>query len=172
MVGRNAAKLTLPAAYARKHPVFHMSLLRPYKPGPDALEMLPLPDTVDEDGYFSVELVLGMRPVNKGRRKKKLREFLIKWVGYDDSHNSWEPEHNLTPDLIEAYDARSSAPGSCLWSICFLVSFWVAFLLNLVRGCKYCPAISAKSSPGLQILPPPVFTNPFLGGEECSSPSL
>ena len=30
---------------------------------------------------------------------RKVTEFLIKWHGYGDSHNSWEPRNNLTEDL-------------------------------------------------------------------------
>ena len=32
-----------------------------------------------------------------------MQEFLIKWLGYDDAHNSWEPRKNLTDDLVKDF---------------------------------------------------------------------
>lgn len=43
------------------------------------------------DGEFVVEAVLGER-YNK---KKKVKEYLLKWKGYSDAENTWEPEANL-----------------------------------------------------------------------------
>lgn len=40
---------------------------------------------------FVVEAVLGER-YNK---KKKMKEYLLKWKGYSDAENTWEPETNL-----------------------------------------------------------------------------
>ena len=107
MVGENAAKLELSEAYARLHPVFHVSMLKEYKEGPGAAPKPPKPDIVDGEPYYKVERILSMRESSTGKgRGKKRREFLIKWTGYDDSHNSWEPETNLTPDLLKSYLAR------------------------------------------------------------------
>lgn len=46
-----------------------------------------------EDGEkeFEVERVCDMR-VGRGNK----REFLVKWKGYGEFENSWEPESNLT----------------------------------------------------------------------------
>ena len=109
MVGSNAARLELPATYSRVHPVFHVSLLQPYVNGPGKLLPPVVPQVVNGDAFFQVESILATR-YRKGRKrnKKKTREFLIKWLGYDDSHNSWEPEDNLTPDLVRDFDATHS----------------------------------------------------------------
>lgn len=40
---------------------------------------------------FVVEAVLAER-YNK---KKKVKEYLLKWKGYSDADNTWEPETNL-----------------------------------------------------------------------------
>jgi hypothetical protein len=40
---------------------------------------------------FVVERILHMRRVRGGHRR-----FLVKWLGYPDSENTWEPERNLT----------------------------------------------------------------------------
>lgn len=99
MVGKNAARLDLPQAYRRIHPVFHVSLLRPYKEGPGAL-IPPTPTLVDGEPWYEVEAVLARRIRKSGR--KTIREFLIKWKGYDESHNSWEPESNLSESALQA----------------------------------------------------------------------
>ena len=39
-----------------------------------------------------------------GRDKRK--QYLVKWVGWPDSHNTWEDEENLrnAPDLVVQYE--------------------------------------------------------------------
>jgi transposase InsO family protein len=115
MVGQAAAELTLPATM-RIHPTFHVSLLRPYwtKPGtePSVDDTFPVEasddpagappvDWLDADPLFTVERILDYRGrrVGKGRRKRLVHEYLVKWAGYSSEHNSWEPAVNFTPDL-------------------------------------------------------------------------
>ena len=86
-VGSVAYKLTLPSSW-KIHPVFHVSLLKPYRS--DGRVQPPQPLVVDGELYFYVEKILDHRLVSKGRGKS--REYLLKWKGYGPVHNSWEPE--------------------------------------------------------------------------------
>jgi hypothetical protein len=74
---------------AKIHPRFHVSLLEP------ANKDTPLQRTfryeTEEEKEFEVEQILDHRDYEQ----IKLQEFLVKWSGYDDTENTWEPEENL-----------------------------------------------------------------------------
>jgi len=56
---------------------------------------------LDEE-EFIVEKILKMRTTKKGKV-----QYLLKWKGFPDSENTWEPAENLEcPDLIAAYMAE------------------------------------------------------------------
>lgn len=42
--------------------------------------------------YFEVEAIVGSRY----SRKKRKWYYLVKWVGYSEDENTWEPEEHLT----------------------------------------------------------------------------
>jgi hypothetical protein len=107
MIGSNAAELQLPVAYSRLHPVFHVSLLQPYKDGGSFTPLPPPPDVVDGEPFYKVERILGHRSKRVGRRT--IQEYLLQWLGYDSSHNSWEPAAHLTVDLLKDYHSKLPA---------------------------------------------------------------
>lgn len=60
-------------------------------------------DSEPEDDEFIVERVLGVR---YNHREKQV-EYLLKWKGYGDEENSWEPKRNLNCNvLIEEFHKR------------------------------------------------------------------
>ena len=86
VLGPVTYKLKLPKKWLI-HPVFHASLLKPYKetdahgpnfPGEPA-------DLLLEDTDYNVEKILDSR---KLRSKRKKIEYYIKWLDYPDSENS------------------------------------------------------------------------------------
>ncbi|XP_050300291.1 chromobox protein homolog 1-like [Anthonomus grandis grandis] len=57
----------------------------------------PSPEPAEE---YVVEKIIDVRV------KNGVREYLLKWIGYDDKDNTWEPESNLDcPGLIKAFEA-------------------------------------------------------------------
>jgi hypothetical protein len=108
-------KLLLPKSW-RIHPMFHNSLISPYKEttahGPNYTR--PPPDIVEgEDEHYEVETVLQSR-LTPNRRGV---QYLVKWKGYPDSENSWLPASGMkhATDLVQQFHAknpRSPKPSS------------------------------------------------------------
>jgi hypothetical protein len=91
-----AFKLRLPK-HMRIHNVFHVSLLKPYKRD-GLVQPPPPPDIIDDEFEYEVEAVLAHRERrvrSRKKSKKSAREYLVKWVGYGDINNTWEPEEHL-----------------------------------------------------------------------------
>jgi hypothetical protein len=97
-------KLELPHQ-VKIHPVFHASKLIPYQRDEIANRNpgKPGPISVEGQDEFEVEKVLNSRV---HRRKV---QYLVKWVGYDDSENTWEPARNLTHawDLVKEFHLQN-----------------------------------------------------------------
>ncbi|MGQ3168987.1 MAG: chromo domain-containing protein [Hydrogenophaga sp.] len=103
-IGEEAVKLTLPLSMSRIHPVFHVSLLRPYLGNIGHLPPTEL-GWLDDSPQYEVERIVNHRHVRAG----KATEYLVKWKGYDDSDNSWEPANQLgnASDCVNLYKAQN-----------------------------------------------------------------
>ncbi len=89
-VGSQAYRLDLPKSMSRIHNVFHVSLLEPHtESGREQPGHIPTLHVKGEDEY-EVEKILDSK-----RIRNKL-VYLVKWVGYSEEENTWEPPANLT----------------------------------------------------------------------------
>jgi hypothetical protein len=101
-VGKVNYKLKLPANMGI-HPVFHISLLEPAPPGaPPAPVTEITPNSNDLE--YEVEKILDCQIV-RGKPK-----YLVKWKGYTDTENTWEPEtHFKNLEMIRQFHRQN--PG-------------------------------------------------------------
>jgi hypothetical protein len=86
-IGKNAYRLDLPKKYGRLHHTFHISLLHAYRARPGVVT--PEPVDIDDEEEWEVERIL------KERQRRGKREFYVRWKGFSEAHDSWEPEAYL-----------------------------------------------------------------------------
>jgi chromatin segregation and condensation protein Rec8/ScpA/Scc1 (kleisin family) len=86
--------------------VFHVDLLIPHHETDAYGETYsqPPPELIDGEEEYEVEEIITDR-YDKRRRK---RQFLVKWKGYPVSENSWVNEKDLhAPELLTEYRSRT-----------------------------------------------------------------
>ena len=105
-IGPVAYELELPQTW-RIHPIFHTSLLRPFRtptwstPQESAVDDLELED----DRSYEVEKLLRWRW--SGPSSKRVREYLVLWSGYSIDDASWIPATNFDyPEVLEEMVTR------------------------------------------------------------------
>lgn len=104
-VAAEAYRLALPAKWGQ-HPVFHTSQLKPLVGSAVVEAPVQLEDGAEAVEY-EVERVLAKRVV-RGRD-----QYLVKWRGYGDFENSWEPVGNLgnAQEALASFRAQDSRRG-------------------------------------------------------------
>jgi len=105
ILGPTTYRLELPAQW-KIHNVFHGNLLLPYYETKEHRCNFPepAPDLIEGQLEWEVEEILDSR-----RYRRKL-QYLIRWKGYSDAHNSWEPKEDVNaPVLLTAFYGRNPA---------------------------------------------------------------
>ena len=139
-----AYKIQLPVSWGI-HDVFHTSLLSPYQEtaahGPNFSQ--PPPDLIDGEEEYEVERIVNHRCHGRARRL----QYLIKWKGYPESDNTWEPADQVhAPELIKLYHRHSplnSIKGRQLQS-----------RVQCPPGLTYPPLLGVVKKAGLRLLQP------------------
>lgn len=115
MAGPLACELALPSSM-RIHPVFHVNLLKPYHDGASQFPFRPIPDRPppdilpDGEEAWEVERILNKRERKIGRNGSVRLEYLVKWKGYADHDNTWEPVSNLkyAKERIDEFERQAN----------------------------------------------------------------
>ena len=102
IISKVAYKLDLPNNL-KIHPVFHVSLLKPYKESDEfERDVLPPPICISEtqEDEYEVEAILDKKLV----RQKPF--YLVKWLGYPLHEATWEPLTHLinTQELVNEFE--------------------------------------------------------------------
>jgi hypothetical protein len=85
--------------------MFHASLLSPYHETTAHGPNFPRPplDLIKGKAEYEVEQIQN----HQHFRHSHALQYLIKWKGYPESDNTWEPADNIhTPDLLKAYQRK------------------------------------------------------------------
>jgi hypothetical protein len=89
-------RLDLPPVW-KIHNAFHAAILHPYKEtelhGPNFVETPP--NLVEGHEEWEVDSVLASRRTGQ----KKTLQYLVRWKGFSEAHDSWEPKRNLSNSL-------------------------------------------------------------------------
>ena len=106
VISPNAVKLKLPAGF-KIHDVINVSQVWLYKSPVAGQQVIP-PEPIEVEGSpeYEVEEVL-----NSQLKRGKL-EYLAKWSGYTDDHNTWESELNLVNSKEAINDFHKSNPSA------------------------------------------------------------
>jgi hypothetical protein len=102
-IGPSAFRVEIPGLTS-VHPVFHASLLEPYtKKGSVEHPDQPIMDTLREygDDVYEVDHIVERRETEGGQW-----EYLVKWRGYPEEENSWEPGPNISANTLNEFWKR------------------------------------------------------------------
>jgi hypothetical protein len=105
LLGPNAVKIDPVGRFRALTPVINVEYLRPYRlrsenvgPPPQHLSIKPL-EVEPEGEWYQVADILGVRG-QAGPRQ----QCLVRWEGFDATHDSWVPRCHITPAALIAYE--------------------------------------------------------------------
>jgi hypothetical protein len=96
----------------RIHPVFHVSLLKPFKTCDEFTnrqEPTPVQPAVAEDNQWYVEPLLDKSI--RTHHGKRIAHYLVRWKGFGPEDDYWIPHTAIEQSLIADYEA--SHHGGC-----------------------------------------------------------
>ena len=97
-VGLLAYKLEIPDHW-KIHPVFHASMINEYteteEHGPNFLK--PPLEVINNKEHYEVEAILDSKRQGRGTK------YFVKWEGYPEANNTWEPYTLLKNTAEEAF---------------------------------------------------------------------
>jgi hypothetical protein len=95
VISHTSYQLKLPPQL-KIHNVFHATLLTPYKETPlnGKQYQEPTPELIDGQPKWEVETILHVR-----RRHNQL-QYLVRWKGFSEAHDSWEPAKDVHAELL------------------------------------------------------------------------
>jgi hypothetical protein len=98
-------KLDLPH-YLKLHPVFHVNRLAPYRD--NGLDKPPLPDSVTVEGEEEYKV----DKITDSRIFCRQLQYRVKWKGYEEGSDSWEPAANLAHAKCKIADFHKKYPSA------------------------------------------------------------
>jgi len=110
VISRNAYELKLPKTFGQTHPVFSIVKLR--KAEEDQIKERPRPHRPPPE-IVAGEEEWEVEEIRDSRLKRGKLEYLVRWKGYGNEEDSWEPEENVgnaKDKLRDFYKANPSAP--------------------------------------------------------------
>ena len=114
-VGRLAYHLELPSHW-NIHNVINIAFLEPAPKDDDPFARTqPPPDAVhderfpDDDDRYDIDKVLAKRTRRVGRTRRLFTEYLVRWKGFDESHDEWKRLEDLegAKELVEEFENTS-----------------------------------------------------------------